>query len=331
MVEAAYRLDGNEQDWLTGIASAAAPLSTDGRTFAVSYEPTPAPFHHRKVCVADGVDPSIIDTLLDLEGLAKLDPVAAPRLHRTTICETSSEGMVRMGVPPEVLDLSFGRGFHQLGVRDCIAVQGVDLRGNALCIMATLTEPQGLSPKTRNLWQRVAVHLSAALRLRAALSDAAPAAVLESAGAVFDGASGRCVHADNVPPSLRERLRDWASALERARADRHASPGQVLQLWQGLLEGSYSIADVFDTDGRRFLVAIANEPVVAEDRRLTRRERQALALAASGHDDVRSAYALGISPSTLRTHLRRALRKSGLKDRAVLMELLVQLEGLRDA
>ncbi len=328
VLEAAYHLDSDERTWLGALAESVRVLAnSDAGTLAVIYEPEPAPFFVRNVAHATGPDTPKTDTVLeafyDLESFAKLDPFAARTLHSITVCETSSE-YVAASPNPEILDMLFGRKFHDLNVRDAFNIQGTDLAGRALCLMVPRSTTTSLSPTTRAVWRRVAVHLGAALRLRMSLAQQAETAPLDRAAAIFDGRTLACEDARGTAQetTVLANLREAVKAVDRARsrAVRQDAP-QALELWRGLFAGRYSLADVFDSDGRRHIVVHENEPAVEADRRLTRRETQAALLAAAAHDDAHGAYALGVSRSTFRAHLRRGLRKLGVSDRAQLIEI----------
>ncbi|HET6613383.1 MAG TPA: helix-turn-helix transcriptional regulator, partial [Kofleriaceae bacterium] len=98
-------------------------------------------------------------------------------------------------------------------------------------------------------------------------------------------------------------------------------------LWQGLIGGRWSIIEVTDTDARRYWVARRNEPEVAEDRRLTRREGQVVGLVALGLSDDMVAYSLGLAEATIRTHLRRGMKKLGMSERSQIITLHAALIG----
>ncbi len=330
VVEAAYRLEGDESAWLDGMVQAAAPLSdTDMGVMAVLYEPEPAPFHARVVSTRYPDRDRLVEAFLNLEQAAKMDPNVAPVLHRTTICESTTEAIVRMGRPVELIDQLYSMDMHGLGVRDSFNVQGIDLKGRALCLMAGRSQHTQVPSTSLTVWRRVAVHLSAALRLRAALKDLRQTAVLDGANAVFDAQNLRCLHLAPAQAGDLAALRSAARTVDRARSRNvRTDAEQALELWRGLFAGRYSLADVFDSDGRRFVVAYENEPDVARDRRLTRRERQAVALAATGHADALGSYALGVTTSTFRRHLGRALKKLGVRDRTILVDLVTRFEAL---
>ena len=70
-------------------------------------------------------------------------------------------------------------------------------------------------------------------------------------------------------------------------------------------EGVY----VFDRDGRRFYLARPNLPRVDPTESLSEREMQVARGAALGHSNKLIAYELGITPSTVATHLKSAMAK----------------------
>jgi DNA-binding CsgD family transcriptional regulator len=168
--------------------------------------------------------------------------------------------------------------------------------------------------------------VAAGLRLRRNLRESAR--VLSSAALVVER-SGAIAHADAevaADPDLRAKLRECARMVDAARGQLATdAPEQAVELWRGLFEGRWSVLEVYDTDGRAYVVACENEPHAAETRALTRRENQVLQLAARGQADALIAYSLGISESTVQTHLARGLAKSGITTRARLLRIAATL------
>ena len=87
------------------------------------------------------------------------------------------------------------------------------------------------------------------------------------------------------------------------------------------MDGTWSLIDRFDNDGRHFMVARRNEPHALDPRRLAKREWQVAILCATGASNKQIAYELGISESTVGTHISRAMRKLGCKNRVQLAEI----------
>jgi DNA-binding NarL/FixJ family response regulator len=92
-----------------------------------------------------------------------------------------------------------------------------------------------------------------------------------------------------------------------------------LNLWRALEAGRWSLSDVFDSDGRRYIVARPNEPEVPRDGILSERERQVAEQVSCGRSNKLIAYELGLDPSTVSTHLTTACRKLGVDSRAALI------------
>jgi FixJ family two-component response regulator len=79
-----------------------------------------------------------------------------------------------------------------------------------------------------------------------------------------------------------------------------SDPEAALALWAGLVAGRWSLADCFERDGRRFIVARRNGTNPHGPQALTRHERQVLSHRLQGDSLKVTAYALGIAESTVR-------------------------------
>jgi DNA-binding CsgD family transcriptional regulator len=124
----------------------------------------------------------------------------------------------------------------------------------------------------------------------------------------------------------RGRLREAARRVDGACADlRRPSRAEAIELWRAVSSGSWSLVDHFESDGRRYIVARRNAPGANGARALTAREREVAWQAAQGHANKLIGYELGISPSSVATHLRRASEKLGVETRAELIALVRKL------
>jgi DNA-binding NarL/FixJ family response regulator len=108
---------------------------------------------------------------------------------------------------------------------------------------------------------------------------------------------------------------------------RKTDPEKALEIWKALVRGRWSIVDWFDSDGRRFVLAIPNEPHLTDPRGLTERESQVVAYAALGNTNKMIAYHLGLSTSRVSMLLRSAMRKLAIRTRAQLVEQMRDFEG----
>jgi DNA-binding NarL/FixJ family response regulator len=120
------------------------------------------------------------------------------------------------------------------------------------------------------------------------------------------------------PQTMRRRL---ALMLERRR-DLHdeASLPLALEIVRGVLSGEWVVTDHFEGDDRRFVIVQRGQ--AGDGRALSERERQVLAFAIRGHSNKFVAFELGLTPSTVATHLRRAMSKLRVESREALIQAL---------
>jgi len=193
--------------------------------------------------------------------------------------------------------------------------------GRGVLINFVLDAPRTSTPTERRLWTRCAAHVGAGMRLRAFAPELA---TLEAGPieAVFDG-GGKLHDARLAATSgaAREQLRDAVRQIDRARtaAGREDSEASMAA-WEGLVRGRWSLIDRFDSDQRRFVVAVRNDPRFPDPRGLSLRERQVAEFAGLGRSAKEVAYLLGVSAASVENSLRRAQAKLGLGSRVELTE-----------
>lgn len=202
---------------------------------------------------------------------------------------------------------------HIGGAHDAFAVNALDASGRGLFLVAPLRVARRVPAEQITLFTRFAAHLTATLRVRrnAARSKPHAAAVLSPAGALLDAEGGERV------VEAREDLRRATAAFEQARVTRrHDDLEPTTRRWRPLVLSRWSLLDEFDTDGKRFVVAVENAPPTRAPRRnLSEREHQVMTQASLGHSDKVIAYELGLSASTVRVLIHRAIRKLGATTR----------------
>lgn len=156
-------------------------------------------------------------------------------------------------------------------------------------------------------------------------SGAAPAFRAAGDDAVWQGATVEATAplAPGVPS--RSLLRRAATAMDRTHgAAREEDGAEALALWRGLVDGRWALVDRFEYDGRRYLVARRNEHEA-----LSPRERQVVAHVVMGRGNKFVAHALGVSTSSVATHLAAAMRKLGVRSRAELVGMAGTLGASR--
>lgn len=202
--------------------------------------------------------------------------------------------------------------------------------GEALCVVANRSELVAAPELTRarKALSSVVPHLRTVLRARAGLRTKA---LLAQAEAIFSP-GGSVLDASGSARSREARaaLRDAVRRLERVRAARTDGQAEdALQLWQQLSEGRWRIIDAFDSDGRRYLVALPRDEAPSRCP-LSPREEAVLRGVAEGLANKAIAWEFGISTPTVSTLIARAARKLGVTSRAQLI-LAAQSHARRPA
>lgn len=330
--EAAYDLALGDEEWLPTLIERGLPVLDHGLGVACmeyARPPDGGPVEIRRVHVGSG-------------------PEDFPERHLAALQTTPPDTLreqVRPGgvgtVSDNAPDGDRAELDHYLSyvdyAKDLFYITAVDCRGDGVAIVAPLPEITSLSPQESQRWQMLAAHVEAGHRLRQGLAtrdcdDAPRTALPYDAEAIFDANSFRISDAVGAAKerSATKRLREAAIAVDKARGLlRRSEPEVALETWKALVDGRWSTVDWFDTDSRRFIVAIPNPPQVVDPRGLTERERQVVTYAAYGQTNKMIGYRLGLSRSRVSMLLRSAMRKMGLKTRAQLVQRVREV-GLID-
>ena len=324
VTEAAYDIEAATSDWLPLVMDASLPLLDRGLGVVGiigQKPPDPGPLVMETVRVAAGSD----DFLLRL--ISTMQEFRPEEVHRMTdpgVWIVSDLARTETGV----LD-AWKSNFQ---AEDGIGLIAIDTDGRAIGVLAPTPERMKFAPGERRTWEMMAAHLSAGLRLRLAIAEAAPTPQSEGlpkgAEAVIDPRTfkvaervGRAKQADAA-----QALRDAAIRIDRARGPlRDDDPQRAIETWWALNRGRWSIVDWFDTDERRFVLAIPNPPHVKDPRGLTERECQVAGYAALGESHKMIAYRLGISRPAVSKALGDAKRKLGVRTQAQLVAKLRHL------
>lgn len=317
VVEAAYRLDGTDLEWLRGIGKAVRPL-LDGERGLLGY---------------------LIDTAATRDEQFARRVVFDVAPHDVEFAEELMSRNTRMtaafhGVP-QSLDASavasyraVGRGqvddrimdaYSRLGVADFAAFRTVEPGPCSVAFVAGQRSERSFDPEAILRWAKVAAHIAAGRRLRA-LTATGFEAVVSTAGRI-EHATGQA-----ATKTARSSLSEAAGRQEHARSQAGRSDGdRSLAAWTPLVHGRWSLVDQFERSGRRYLVARPNEHDLVEPARLSPRERTLAHLAALGKPNLLIAYELGIAETTVETHLVGVMKKLGTTTRIELMRRLLEL------
>ena len=316
VLEAAYSLEGSEDDWAArvgqslyarlgrGLGLIRYSYRIDGGQLDVGSE-THVDTHPDAPCASD-----------------ELRTAPVNYLRETFASVPCATGLTAGGKEARAFVRARMRVLHaRMGWRDVFVINAYDPTGEGLYFGLPSPRELRLSPAVRQTWGRVAVHIAAARRLRKRLDPAE--AVMRP--------DGRVQHAieDATSRAARSELATAVRNIERARgALRRSDPDRAVGDWKGLCAARWSIVEEIESDGKRYLLARRNDaPVRAGAQALTPREAQALAFASAGHSNKLIAYEMGITAATVGVLLHRAARRLGAKTRA---QMIAAYEASRD-
>jgi hypothetical protein len=301
-IEAGYSLEGSEGQWLDHLSDCADGLLGPSWLRQVGIVRYTASTH--KLTLRE--TPTAIEFLGKLFE-ASLDEQATDLLYRQGhIILTASNSTV----PASVLNLLEKMVSPFLGsTPDIFSVICQTGASECVTLSTLLKERRDATSLERKRWPQVAAHIGAGLRLRNKLrnlsKEALPVeAVLDSQGRMHDG-QGPATGKDS-----REYLRAAVLRIEQARTQAGRSePDAALDNWEALVDGRWSLVDRFDSDGKRYVIAVINDPAHPDPRGLTAQERQVAELVGLGRSTKQISYALGVSNS-LSPIAHPAFRKS---------------------
>lgn len=309
LVEAVYAPVGSLEEWMGRLADAASDLSEDGAGAVcrlVKVEPRQAYGYVIRV-----PDPAVVQALREHE---------AQTAHRVDLVLGATPGLRQFDASPEDVSdaymLAARERFRRVGVSQMHHLTALD--GDLCLSVGIFTRGYHQLEGSARGWTMAAIHLATSLRLHRQAQ--ALFAELPCNGAVLRP-DGNVVDATGLATSKRARdaLREGVRRIAEARSLAGHDEERALEVWRGLIAGTWSMVDRHDHDGRRYIVAIPNPvPALRDPRSLSPREAQVAGLVAAGHADKWVGYALGLARSTVATHLQSALQKLGLPSRVAL-------------
>lgn len=319
VIETAGRLDGEPEAWLAEIAQCArraSPLFENAFCFLYDIRDLGGV---RIVAGATAGDPGALDLIARTDAVAPPEVRMAAYLSRPVdtfsgLCGDDSGSEAALQV------------LREAGYADVIGVVGGDPTGFGCLLGGLLHQRTKASRETRHHWSRVAAHIATAYRTRRGMGGD----VLDAADVVLSP-NGQVEHAaaDATGDRGLTALRHAAWAADRARGRlRNEDLTEAIEIWEAMVAGRWSLTETFDTDGRRFFVARDVEPVRDTPVELSPRERQVAALAALGHPQKLIGYELGLSSSTVSSHLAGALAKLNMRSRADLIGFFLGPAGV---
>jgi DNA-binding NarL/FixJ family response regulator len=323
VVEAGYSLDGDDPTWLhhlldciarehwRGQSSAAFTFGLSATGFAlkdVAIHGPPEIENHLRASLAV-VSPEGLNQAYG-SGAAPVGTVSELIFHRANDEETFKK--TNSGVVADVLRI--------------VAHSGT---GRGLGLTLVLDTVRNSTQTERRRWTRCAAHIGAGLRLRAMAGQLASLDG-KPIEAIFDG-GGKLYHVREVAAgkNARELLRTAVRKADKARsAGGRLNADEALKAWEALIRGRWSLVDHFDSDQRRFVVAVRNDLRSLDPRGLSLRERLVVEYAGQGRSAKEIGYLLGAPAASVENSLRRAQAKLGLRSRVELTAFFAP-HGLR--
>jgi DNA-binding CsgD family transcriptional regulator len=331
VLETAYVLTGDEPQWLNQVLDTARRDNVQSGEWVVghTYDATRPGALQVRAFGTSGIDPSIALARGAQASLPKAADQKLPPIFRNGFVgslRASPEALRRAGVDENQVQ-EFERGldgaFRLLGIADQLWINAQDPTGIGCLLIVPRRHAGAVPPHEVRRWSYMAAHLATAFRVRRQLEGWSPdsrAKGMPGVEAILDP-QGTVAHA--LEPAqgqpARAALGRAVKALDRARGPlRRRSPEEAIATWQAMVSGRWSLLDHFDSDGRRYVLAHRNDPRVPDARGLTLRERQVVAYAALGHSNKAIGYELGLSTSTVGSHLATARAKLALPSAAAL-------------
>jgi DNA-binding CsgD family transcriptional regulator len=321
LIANSYRLEPDRTRWLDTIATLASRLTPGGA--GVMIYVFDARTASEGVAVPHWAAHEVPDTFV--EGTLTLNrstsaPEARRFYQRGILCGTVSEELQKIGGSIEN-NRAYSESVASRGFPDTFGLTASGPSYQGLVINSPLPAPVSLSVQEKRVWRRIGVHLQAAFRLRELNPAPLEEAVIEP--------GGRIVHAEGAakPRSARLNLTEAVRRLDWIRNQSGHEEFAGLDVWEGLVDGRWSLVQRSESDGKRHIVAVVNEYGLSDPRALTQRERAVVALAAQGDSNKWIGYQLGISEATASKHLGAALSKLQVKDRTELVWIYQQLRS----
>jgi DNA-binding CsgD family transcriptional regulator len=187
---------------------------------------------------------------------------------------------------------------------DDINIVTVTLNGRGWLLSLGTGCNDTLPPAARRALSRIGSHVMAALSLWERLSTAV-----------------RSEECEATLEHARQGLLGAVRRLEEEQAHYPSEPERALRMQRGPVSGEWTLLDQFEQDGDRYLVARSSAPRTKAIEGLTPSERAVIGSLAAGLRTKEVAYTLGLSDTTIRVLLMRAVRKCGVKNRSELIDL----------
>lgn len=323
VVEAAYDLQPDAGDWLRGLLKASRPLLGDslGGSGAIMAGQTPLG------------EPLIAQVSAEPEPAHLLKSFLCGAREAWPLLRALGSSVHGEGVLTASTTEGIGAEVYQcitrhLGCQDVLSLWAFDRVFRGVTLQLPSPRRIELSPRARDRWKTICVHIASGHRLRRRLGYGGDTTGIPltqiplHADAVIDPLRFRLVdaHGPFKERTAADILRSAAFRVDLARGKaRRGDPERALEVWAGLVCGQWSLVDWFDKGGRRYILAMANPTDGRDPRGLSDQEQQVAVLASSGQSSKCISHELGLSPGRVSMLLASAKRKLGVRNQAQLV------------
>jgi DNA-binding CsgD family transcriptional regulator len=322
VVEALYATDLRSDVWLRVVAERMRPFvdryhqGIAGMLYSCpdpcSFTPTQALFCD----VSDALHAAFFEGMQTFSSIF----VADSFLSKSCFMAASTRGWKEIGIVRD------GSGPAR-GFTDGINLNAVEPDGAGCWFGSARPEVSPIPDDLYLALTRLARHLAAAHRLRRKHPDAHVSP--DAAEAILD-ARGRVQHATGEArdDNARTALLRAAHSMDQARRRLPGSdPSEAIKDWKSIVSKRWTLLEHFDRDSKRFTLAVDNRTLPPSVDLLSKRELQVAVQAAAGSPTKRIARELGLSASTVRVLLSRAMTKMGARTRAELVERFARVRS----
>jgi len=315
IVEAAYRLEGTESEWLDAVLAQARPdIDTGCGVYAFTGNDTLPNLDASPAFAQQELDPEYAARLVEVNRDAPRDvnELLEPR-------PVTCGGVVQTLGPDSPIVKSFRTIMKPTGIKDGFSLFARDAEHANITLSAPSRRLVEVAPRVRGIWRRVGLHVASALRLRRKLAAHSTVrdALVDPSGKMHD--ASKSLARDRT---ARAALVRAVAAMEKARSGAvRSSPERALTLWQGLVAGEWSLVEHWESGGRRYLAAYRNRPELRDPRALTSTEAATLRYLAIGATNKEIEFALGLPAGTVSSSVTKVLKKLRVKRRVDLVLL----------
>lgn len=330
IVEACYRLDTSEEEWLQEVAEALESVIRPEFGLLAYYMSDSSRGPRFTNPVFAGADSSL--NMLDrLKSMAAL--LDGRDVRRKGVLKWAQLKLYRqvakvvMNAPASAVTLADvprvgPKWLYTLGapVSDVYCLLSRDIDGPAVAFMGGLGTVRKFSASERRSFQMLSAHVKAGRRLRQRIRGRSVSELLDSAE---DSPTEQTdAHVLTSGSDLQDALGAHQETIKTAQMRRNGRDVEALTAWTTLVQGYWTVVQHADTDGKKFVVAHRNPEHARDPRGLTQMETRVAGLAVRGFSDKLIAYHLGVASNTVTTHLRRSAQKLRLGSRTALIRHL---------